>query len=130
MMNPCKNVPEQARQHATAGPYSPVLEIECKKLVVISGAAAIDMAGNIVGSTIETQAIRTLENCRAQLQSAGCGFEDVFKVNVFMADLGEWGRFNEEYAKVMPQPWPVRTAVQAGLLPGILVEIEMWAVKQ
>ena len=29
----------------------------------------------------------------------------------------------------MPEPLPVRTAVQAVLLPGYLVEIEMWAVK-
>lgn len=29
----------------------------------------------------------------------------------------------------MPEPLPVRTAVQAILLPGYLVEIEMWAVK-
>ena len=28
----------------------------------------------------------------------------------------------------MPEPLPVRTAVQAVLLPGFVVEIEMWAV--
>ena len=33
------------------------------------------------------------------------------------------------YQEVMPEPLPVRTAVQAILLPGYLVEIEMWAVK-
>ena len=30
---------------------------------------------------------------------------------------------------MMAEPLPVRTAVQAVLLPGFLVEIEMWAVK-
>lgn len=29
----------------------------------------------------------------------------------------------------MPEPLPVRTAVQAILLPGHLAEIEMWAVR-
>jgi enamine deaminase RidA (YjgF/YER057c/UK114 family) len=29
----------------------------------------------------------------------------------------------------MPGPLPVRTALQVVLLPGFLVEIEMWAVK-
>ena len=29
----------------------------------------------------------------------------------------------------MPTPLPVRTAVQAILLPGFRVEIEMWAVR-
>ena len=50
-------------------------------------------------------------------------------MNVYMKDLGEWGAFNAIYQEIMPEPRPVRTAVQTGLLPGILVEIEMWAAK-
>lgn len=129
-MSELKKVPENAKQHKTAGPYSPVLEIDCRKLVVISGAAAIDMDGNVVGTTIEEQAEMTLENCRKQLASAGCTLDDVFKVNAYMKDLALWGRFNAVYEKIMPAPRPVRTAVQAGLLPDLLVEVEMWAVKE
>ena len=54
---------------------------------------------------------------------------DVFKVNIYFADIGDWDSFNEIYRDFMPAPLPVRTAVQAVLLPGVLVEIEMWAVK-
>lgn len=129
-MSGLKKVPQNATQHKTAGPYSPVLEIDCKKLVVISGAAAIDMDGKVVGTTIEEQTEMTLENCRKQLAFANCSFCDVFKVNVYMKDLAEWGRFNAVYEKMMPAPRPVRTAVQVGLLPDLLVEMEMWAVKQ
>lgn len=129
-MSNAKRVPEQAAQHKTAGPYSPVLEIECSKLVVISGQAALDMEGHVIGTTIEEQAKATLDNCRRQLASAGCTFEDVFKVNVFMKDLEEWGRFNTVYEQELPAPRPVRTAVQTGLLPNLLVEIEMWAAKR
>ena len=64
-----------------------------------------------------------------QLGSAGCTLADVFKVNIYLADLADWARFNAVYEAVMPEPLPVRTAVQAVLLPGFLVEIEMWAVK-
>ncbi|MHA1553173.1 MAG: RidA family protein [Alphaproteobacteria bacterium] len=46
-----------------------------------------------------------------------------------MSDLGDWSRFNEVYEKIVPPPRPVRTAVQAILLPDFMVEIEMWAVK-
>ena len=53
----------------------------------------------------------------------------MFKVNIYLADLKDWARFNKIYEKKFGEPRPVRTAVQAGLLPGILVEIEMWAVK-
>ena len=124
-----KRIPENSTQHKTAGPYSPVLEIECSKLVVISGQASIDPDGNIVGDTIKMQAEYTLNNCFAQLKAAGCTIENVFKVNVYMTDLDMWGEFNNVYKSMMPSPMPVRTAVGTKLLPGLLVEIEMWAAK-
>lgn len=127
--HPLKRMPAGAVQHVTAGPYSPVLEVKADRLVVISGQVAVDLDGNPVGETMEEQAIAALDNCRRQLESAGCGFSDVFKVNVYLADLAEWSRFNAIYQKSMPPPLPVRTAVQAILLNGFKVEIEMWAVK-
>lgn len=127
--NPLKRRPEGARQHVTAGPYSPVLEIDAQRLVVISGQVAVDLHGRVIGSSIDEQTRATLGNCIACLASAGCTLRDVFKVNIYLADLGDWARFNEIYQEVMPEPLPVRTAVQAILLPGFVVEIEMWAVK-
>jgi 2-iminobutanoate/2-iminopropanoate deaminase len=63
------------------------------------------------------------------MATAGCSFDDVFKVNVYLTDLSIWDRFNVVYRELMPEPRPVRTAVGTKLLPGLLVEIEMWAVK-
>ena len=124
-----KAIPAGASQHITAGPYSPVLEIDPGKLVVISGQAALNDAGEVIGSTIEEQTMATLENCKKQLASAGCTMTDVFKVNVFLTDLDLWPRFNEVYQTYFPDPKPVRTAVQTPLLMTFLVEIELWAVK-
>lgn len=126
---PAKQVPASAVQHTTAGPYSPVLEINAGKLVVISGQAAIDMQGNVIGDTIEEQAAYTLDNCAKQLAYAGCTLQDVFKVNVYMKDLADWPRFNTVYKNYFNEPRPVRTAVQTGLLMTLLVEIELWAAK-
>ena len=121
-------VPEGAVQHVTAGPYSPVLEISgFQKIVVISGQAALDMQGNVIGETIEEQTIKTLENCKAQLERAGCTFDNVFKVNAFMTDLEEWPRFNQVYSEIMGRPFPVRTVVGTKLLSTFKIEIEMWA---
>ena len=124
-----KSVPAGASQHPTAGPYSPVLVVGPGELVVISGQAAIGGDGNVIGETIEEQALHTLENCRRQLARAGCTLADVFRVNVYLADLTNWPRFNAVYADVMPEPWPVRTAVGVGLLAGLLVEVDMWAIR-
>lgn len=126
--HPLKRRPSGATQHPTAGPYSPVLQVDARHLVVISGQVAVDMDGNLVGGTIEDQALATLQNCERQLQTAGCGLRDVFKVNIYLTDLGDWARFNAIYEKIMVEPLPVRTAIQSVLLPGYLVEIEMWAV--
>ena len=121
-------VPNNAVQHKTAGPYSPVLKLKnVKNIVVISGQAALDLEGNVIGTSIEEQTEVVLKNCEIQLKNAGCTLADVFKVNVFMKDLKDWGRFNEVYKRIMPKPYPVRTAVQVGLLETFLVEIEMWA---
>src|SRR5689334_2166742 len=122
-----KVVPPGAAQHKTAGPYSPVLEVQADRLVVISGQVAVDPEGNILGNTIEEQTRATLENCRRQLETAGCTFHDVFKVNAYMADINEWNRFNAAYMEIIPEPRPARTTVGAKLLRTFLIEIEMWA---
>jgi len=125
-----KRVPEGASQHLTAGPYSPILEVNPGRLVVISGQVAIDAEGNVVGESIEEQTRFTLDNCLRKLETVDCTFADVFKANVYLTDLKEWPRFNAVYAELVPEPRPVRTAIGAALLPGFRVEIEMWAAKR
>ncbi|MDR0822225.1 MAG: RidA family protein [Endomicrobium sp.] len=130
MAESAKTVPQGAKQHKTAGPYSPVLEISCSKIIVISGQVAVDFDGNMIGDDIETQTIYTLENCKRNLETANCSLADVFKVNIYMVDLDDWNKMNKIYTQILPEPRPVRTAIQAKLLPGVLIEIEMWAAKK
>lgn len=124
-----KSVPIGANQHITAGPYSPVLNVNSTQIVVISGQAAIEKSGQIIGNNIEEQTELTLRNCQKQLLSAGASFNDVFKVNVYLNNIQHWERFNSVYVKYFSAPKPVRTAVETGLIKGLLVEIEMWATK-
>ena len=114
----------------TPGPYSSVMLVNPGQLVVVSGQAALDKDGNIVGQTIEEQTQLALENCRRQLASAGCVFHDVFKANVYLKDLDDWAKMNHVYKTFFSEPYPVRTTVQTGLLMTLLVEIERWAVKK
>jgi enamine deaminase RidA (YjgF/YER057c/UK114 family) len=115
-------------QHRTAGAYSPVLTVVPGRLVVISGQAALDEEGRVMGSDVETQTEHTLENCRRLLSAAGLGLSDVFKASVYLADIADWEVFNRTYRRLMPaEPLPVRTAVGVSLLPGLKVEVEMWA---
>lgn len=111
------------------GPYSPVLEVDASKMVVITGQVAVDKDGKTVGDDIKTQTRQVLENCQRQLGHAGCGLQDVFKVTIFMHDLAQWADMNAVYVEMLPDPKPTRSAVQVGLPAGYLVEMEMWAVK-
>lgn len=122
-----KRVPAGAVQHATAGPYSPVLIVPAGDLVAVSGQGPINSDGVVVGDTIEEQTDLTLEHCRRQLATAGCTFDDVFKVTVHLKDLDEWGRFNEVYKSKFNHPFPVRTTTGTDLLLGMRVEIDMLA---
>lgn len=123
-----KSVPPDASQHLTAGPYSPVIEVPCGRLIVISGQASIAPNGAVLGDTIEEQTEYTLQNCLKQLKSASASLADVFKVSVYLKDIKDWTAFNGVYIRWMPKPWPARTAVQTGLLTTLKVEIEMWAM--
>lgn len=123
--------PAALHQHKTAGPYTPVVGVaSTANIFVISGQAPLDVEGRVIGTSIEEQSRATLDNCRAQLAAAGCSLADVFKATVYLTDLRHWTAFNVVYREYMSVPYPARTAVQTGLLPGFLVEVEMWAARR
>lgn len=108
-------------------PYSPV--VVSGDLVYTAGQVAHDADGSLVTGGIEEQTRQTLENVRMCLEAAGCTLDDVQKVNAFLADLGDFEGYNGVYREFFAEPYPARTSVQAGLPPGILIEIEAVARK-
>ena len=106
-------------------PYSPV--IVSGDLVFTAGQVAFDRDGNLVPGGIAEQTRQVLSNVAACLAAAGCGMDDVVKVGVFLADLGDFEAFNREYATHFTAPYPARTTVRAGLADGLLVEIDVIA---
>jgi 2-iminobutanoate/2-iminopropanoate deaminase len=108
-------------------PYSPV--VVSGDTVYTAGQIANDPDGNLVEGGMPEQARRTLENVRACVEAAGCTLDDVVKVNAYLADLGDFPAYNEVYVEFFSQPYPARTSVQAGLPPGVLIEVEAIAWK-
>ena len=103
-------------------PYSPV--VVDGDLVFTAGQVAFDESGELVTGGIEAQVRRALENLSACLSAAGCGLGDVLKVNVYLAELGDFVAYNAVYREFFREPFPARTTVGAALPGGILVEIE------
>ena len=83
----------------------------------------------VLRGTIEEETRATLINLRDILEDAGSSLERVVKVNAYLADMNNFGRFNEVYKEFFTKDFPARTCIQAGRLPmDIQVEIEAIAV--
>ena len=64
------------------------------------------------------------------MEEAGVSFEDVVKVNVYLADINDFGAMNEIYGQYFQAPYPARAAFAvAGLPKNAKVEIEVTAVR-
>lgn len=98
-------------------------------LIILSGQLGV-MPGTLklVEGDIEAQARRTFENIRLTLAAHGLSLRDVVRVQVMLADMADWPRFNEVYREFFSAPWPARSAFGAnGLALGALVEVEAFA---
>jgi 2-iminobutanoate/2-iminopropanoate deaminase len=74
---------------------------------------------------IEAEARQTLQNVKSLLEAHGASMSDVVKCTVMLADIAEWGRFNEVYRTFFERPYPARSAFGAnGLALGARVELE------
>ena len=103
-------------------PYSPV--VVSGDHVFTAGQVAFDATGAVVAEDMDAQTRQALRNVRSCPAAAGCTLEDVVKVNAYLADLGDFDAYNTVYREFFSEPFPARTTVQAGLPPGLLVEIE------
>jgi len=103
-------------------PYSPV--VVSGDHVFTAGQVAFDATGAVVAEDMDAQTRQALRNVQSCLAAAGCTLEDVVKVKAYLADLGDFDAYNSVYREFFSEPFPARTTVQAGLPPGLLVEIE------
>ena len=110
------------------GPYSPA--IRAGNLLFISGQVAFDPAtGALVDGDISAQTDQVMRNIGALLQAGGTDFAHVVRTTVYLADMGEFTKMNEVYARHMVEPPPARSTVQVARLPrDARVEIDVIAI--
>jgi 2-iminobutanoate/2-iminopropanoate deaminase len=97
----------------------------------VSGIVAVDGEGRLVGGEdVVAQTRQVFENMRAVLEAAGCGFEHVVKVTVFLTDVDDRARINPVRMEVFGDARPASTLVEVPRLAveGAKVEIECVAV--
>ncbi|HEX7680636.1 MAG TPA: Rid family hydrolase [Thermoanaerobaculia bacterium] len=80
--------------------------------------------------TIEAQTDQVINNIEAILKAGYCSLDDVTKVTVYLATLGDFKAMNGVYAKRFKQPYPVRSIIQTALpAPGALVAMDAIALR-
>ena len=115
-----KNAPD------AIGPYSQA--VKCGNMLFTSGQIAINPASSQVeANDIVGQTEQVCKNLSAVLEAAGTSFEKVLKTTCFLADMADFGAFNEVYAKYFVSK-PARSCVAVKTLPkNVLVEVEVIA---
>lgn len=109
------------------GPYSQ--GVIAGGLLFVSGQIPIDpKTGELSQGDIEAQTELVLKNIVAVLKEAKMGPENVVKTTVFLADLADFSRMNEVYAKFLGKEPPARSTIQAAGLPrGARIEMDVIA---
>ncbi len=105
-------------------PFSEAVRVG--RTVYLSGQIGVKPGtSELVEGGMEAEARQTLENIRTTLEAHGFTLRDVVKCTVMLADIAEWGAFNDVYKTFFTSPYPARSALGAnGLALGARVEVE------
>jgi 2-iminobutanoate/2-iminopropanoate deaminase len=111
------------------GPYSQAI-VDGDLIFLAGQGCSNPRTGILELGDVRSETKRTFENIRAILDAAGSSLDDVLKCNVYLRDIKDFTAMNEVYGTFFSAPFPARTTIQAGALPGgIAVEIECIARK-
>lgn len=95
--------------------------------VYLSGQLGIAPGtSEVVAGGIEAESTQVMENIKRTVEAHGMAMTDLVKCTVMLADMSEWGAFNEVYKSYFEEgKFPARSAFgAAGLALGGKVEVE------
>jgi 2-iminobutanoate/2-iminopropanoate deaminase len=100
-------------------------------LLFLSGQAAIDERGGIVGtSDFAAQLVQTMANIDRVLAAGGSDRSRIVKVTIYLTDMANFPAIVEARRHYFTAPYPADTIVEvrALALPELMVEIDVVAV--
>jgi len=125
---------EFERVRTDPDPYEPYRISQAMRvgdLVFVSGQAAIDEDGGLVGvGDFDAQAELVFRNLARVLEAAGSSLADVVKVTIYLTDMANFPKIVELRGKWFTEPYPADTIVEVAslALPELEIEIEAIAV--
>lgn len=91
----------------------------------VSGQTGFDpFAAEVDDGGFAAQAQRAIENLLSVAAAAGASATDALRVNIHLADLDDFGSFDEVYRRYFSEPYPTRVTVGSQLIPGLLIEVD------
>jgi 2-iminobutanoate/2-iminopropanoate deaminase len=115
-------------------PYEPYRISQAMRvgdLIFVSGQAAIDRDGQLVGvGDFDAQAEQAFRNLSDVLEAGGSSLSDIVKVTIFLTDMANFPKIVELRGKWFSEPYPADTILQVVALafPELEIEIEAVAV--
>ncbi|KAK1762692.1 putative L-PSP endoribonuclease family protein [Phialemonium atrogriseum] len=99
-------------------------------MVYCSGATGVDpVTRQLVEGDVKARTHQCIKNLKAVLEGARSSIDKVVKVNVYLADMGDFAEMNSVYSQYWGDVKPSRTCVAVKTLPlNTDVEIECIAV--
>ena len=83
----------------------------------------------LIPGGLKAEAKQTMDNIKTSLEAHGYAMSSLVKCTVMLADMAEWGTFNDIYKTYFSNRFPARSAFGAnGLALGARVEVECIAV--
>ena len=98
---------------APRGLYSQAIVAQGPQVFVSAQGPNDPTTGQRVTGSFRAQAERVFENVTILLEAAGSSWDNVVKVNVFLADSGNFAEMNEIYNQYCNKPYPARTTLEA-----------------
>lgn len=111
-------------------PYPFSSAVRVGDVLYLSGEIGADDSGKaVVPGGIEPETRAMFARLGKTLARHGLTLDNVFKCQVFLADMADWPKFNAIYAGYFkPGRYPARSALGVnGLALGARVEMECWA---
>ncbi len=100
-------------------------------IIYLSGQAAIDQQGNIVGEgDFDAQAEQTFLNIKQLLKAANSSLAQIVKVTIYLTDMANFSTIMELRQRWFNKPYPADTIVEVRslALPELMIEIDVIAL--
>lgn len=119
---------EAIGHYSSTLPFPFATATEVNGILYLSGQVSITAQAEPVYGDVAAQTDTILGNISKTLEGMSSGFDNIFKVTVWLSDMKHFAEFNRAYAKWFKNGFPSRSVVSCSLAFDLDVEIEVQAL--